>query len=85
MKFKVNSDTLLAFGVVGGLAAAAYLWWQSMQAGGTGMNIMPLTPGDYAYNNAPGGTVVGEIYVSPGGGVLRPMPTVTPNTNPAGG
>lgn len=83
MKFKVNSEGLLTVGLIGGLAAAAWLWWQSVQDGG--LRITKIKPGDYSFLNAPGGTIVGDVYVPVGGANIRPLPaTLTPNTNPAG-
>jgi hypothetical protein len=85
MKKFFNTDTLLAFGLIGGLGAAAYFWWQNMQ-GGTGLNVMKIVPGDYSFDNAPGGTIVGDAYVPVGGANIRPLPSLlaplTPNTNP---
>ena len=79
-KLKFDTDALLTVGLIGGLGAAAYFWWQSMQ--GEGVNVLRLTPGDYSFLNAPGGTVVNGAYVPVGGANIRPMPTTTPNTNP---
>jgi hypothetical protein len=84
MKLKVNSEALLTTGLIGGLGLAAWFWWQSMQSGNP-LSITRLIPADYAYSNAPGGTIVGDVFVTPGGGAIRPLPqTLTPNTNPAG-
>jgi hypothetical protein len=75
MKFKINSETLGVSALVLGLGAAAYYFLlMPMMNQGSGLSVHRIVPGDYSFDNAPGGTIVGDTYVPPGGTNIRPLP-----------
>jgi hypothetical protein len=75
MKFKINAETLGVSALVLGLGAAAY-WFllkPMYEAGGSGLSVTRIVPGDYGFGEAPGGTIVGDTFVPVGGANIRPM------------
>lgn len=78
-KLKIDTDVLLTVGLIGGLGAGAYFWWQSMTATHAAVvdTFKIRDPGTYS----PRGPVAD--YNTSGG--VKQTGSLTPNTNPASG
>lgn len=83
MKFKINAETLGVSALVLSLGAAAYYFLiMPMMEKTSGIDFTRIVPGDYGFGVAPGGTIVGDTFVPPGGANIRPLPmqaAIVPN------